>query len=203
MLISCRNPWLLAQSFVPVPLMALIMTYFSLEGPTSNMANIAKMTLLCHNENWPHGYFLWLIFSQSVSPTCKITPWAIIVLPDTVTLISTSSLLSAVFPSVWPASANTVFGRVFACVCVHCTASSTFPGLWTCIKTQRGLATTTSKRQYEGENLVPDRSELRWEEFHFVAKSKWLLKHMRQWGTCWVHRHSHQSVSCEEWLAIQ
>lgn len=47
--------------------------------------------------------------------TCNISPWAIIVLPDTVTLISTSSLLSAVFPSAWPASANTVFESV----CVH------------------------------------------------------------------------------------
>ena len=37
--------------------------------------------------------------------------------PDTATLISTSSLLSAVFPSVWPASANVVCVKCM-CVCV-------------------------------------------------------------------------------------
>lgn len=83
--------------------------------------------------------------------TCNISPWAIIVLPDTVTLISTSSLLSAVFPSVWPVSANTVLESVCACVCmcVHCVLSGLFPGLWTCIETQRGLATATNLCQWD------------------------------------------------------
>lgn len=48
--------------------------------------------------------------------------------------------------------------------------SSTFPGLWTCIKTQRGLAKATKECQYDGKNSTAGRSEFRWEEFHFLAE---------------------------------
>lgn len=105
--------------------------------------------------------------------TCNISPWAIIVLPDTVTLISTSSLLSAVFPSVWPVSANTVLESVcvHVCTCVFtaycpvcfqvCELVSRHSVVW---RQRPAFASETEKSRIAGG------SELRWEEFHFLAR---------------------------------
>lgn len=135
--------------------------------------------------------------------TCNISPWAIIVLPDTVTLISTSSLLSAVFPSAWPASANTVFESVcvHVCACVFtaycpvcfqvCELASRHSVVW---RRRPAIASAIEKEPH-------CRRDQSWDERNFTSwpshKAKLLLKHRGHSVTCWVHPPGlcfHQSV---------